>query len=200
MEVCFSNGRPNEDGRCSGRANVFQLWAHRYGLSGHHLYHIPVHHQRRTQTRNKLMPVRDLETKWRPCCDDGRRHREDIRADGEHSGTQPCSWDSSKTSDNRYDAYKIRQEAIAALRDKISFRHSNPSQVQPFSNNKLRVEFEIPTQQDDALLWIKASDKITAEPSRKINPMIIIMKGLNNDIPSEKLIGISNHQRKSQAV
>ncbi|CAG9581158.1 unnamed protein product [Danaus chrysippus] len=86
---------------------------------------------------------------------------------------------------------KSRQEAVEAFKKSISFRDCTyaPARVSPVSNNKIRVEFETQAQCDDALskLRSKPDAPVTAEPARKLKPMILL-KGISSDMAPEDLV------------
>ncbi|XP_052746181.1 uncharacterized protein LOC128199680 [Bicyclus anynana] len=86
-----------------------------------------------------------------------------------------------------------RQEAVEAFRKSISFREAKyaPSKVTPLSKNKLRVEFDSPQDCDDALRRLRnsSSAQVTAEPVKKLKPMIIL-KGISEDLPVEDLVEV----------
>ncbi|CAG9572033.1 unnamed protein product [Danaus chrysippus] len=86
---------------------------------------------------------------------------------------------------------KSRQEAVEAFKKSISFRDCTyaPARVSPVSNNKIRVEFDTQAQCDDALskLRSKPDAPVTAEPARKLKPMILL-KGISSDMAPEDLV------------
>ncbi|CAH2231964.1 jg4025 [Pararge aegeria aegeria] len=86
-----------------------------------------------------------------------------------------------------------RQEAVEAFRKSISFREAKyaPSKVSPLSNNKLRVEFDSIRDCEDALRRLRDSPtaRVTAEPDRKLRPMIIL-KGISVDVSSDDLVNV----------
>ncbi|XP_061380947.1 proline-rich protein 36-like [Danaus plexippus] len=86
---------------------------------------------------------------------------------------------------------KSRQEAVEAFKKSISFRDCTyaPAKFAPVSNNKIRVEFDTQAQCDDALtkLRSKLDAPVTAEPARKLKPMLLL-KGVSSDMAPEDLV------------
>ncbi|CAG9574293.1 unnamed protein product [Danaus chrysippus] len=82
---------------------------------------------------------------------------------------------------------KSRQEAVEAFKNSISFRDCTyaPAVVSPVSNNKIRVEFDTQAH-DDAFtkLRSKPDAPVTAEPARKLKPMILL-KRISSDMAPE---------------
>ncbi|CAG4936217.1 unnamed protein product [Parnassius apollo] len=86
-------------------------------------------------------------------------------------------------------------EVIDVWRKSISFRATRyaPARVQTVSHNKLRVEFDNEQQRDETLTRLLNSKVVTAEPARKLRPMIIL-KGISVDTPTEELVDIIKMQ------
>ncbi|CAH2225562.1 jg21331 [Pararge aegeria aegeria] len=86
-----------------------------------------------------------------------------------------------------------RQETVEAFRKSISFGGAKyaPSKVSALAKNKLRVEFDSVRDCEDALRRLQDSEaaQVTAEPSKKLKPMIIL-KGISEDMPAEDLVGV----------
>lgn len=83
-------------------------------------------------------------------------------------------------------------ETFNAWKKKISFRDTNfsPSNIQYISNNKLRVEFDTVEHRETALAKTNQPDsEVTAEISKKLQPMVII-KGISAEVPPEELVDI----------
>ena len=90
------------------------------------------------------------------------------------------------------------QPTIKKFKKSISFRNKNyaPTRVKAISNNKVRVEFVNESQCQETLNQLKESDIVSAEPAKKLRPMLIL-KGVSNDIPLEDLTSIITLQNPS---
>lgn len=88
-----------------------------------------------------------------------------------------------------------KKDTINNFKKSITFRNKNyaPVRVQSISKNKLRVEFQNQVQCEETLANLKDSETITAEPAKKLRPMLIL-KGVSNDIPIEELTDIIKQQ------
>ena len=91
-----------------------------------------------------------------------------------------------------------KQETINKFKKSISFKNKNyaPSRVKVLSNNKVRVEFLNETQCQETLNQLKESTIVSAEPAKKLRPMLIL-KGVSNDIPLEELASVIRTQNPS---
>ena len=96
------------------------------------------------------------------------------------------------------DNVESKAETINKFKKSISFRNKNyaPVRVQPIAKNKLRVEFQNEIQCEETLVNLKNSTVITAEPAKKLSPMLIL-KGVSNDIPVEELSEIIKQQNNT---
>lgn len=80
-------------------------------------------------------------------------------------------------------------ETLQRWRQAVDFKKTkySPAGVRFVSNNKIRVEFDTMQQRDDTLTIINSKNAgIKAEPSKTLNPMVII-KGISADIPPQSL-------------
>ncbi|PZC80614.1 hypothetical protein B5X24_HaOG214181 [Helicoverpa armigera] len=87
-------------------------------------------------------------------------------------------------------------ETLKEFRTSVSFKDTkfSPADVKFVSNSKVRVEFDSVEQRDITLDKVKqAKCSLTAEPCRKLRPMIIL-KGVSNSIPCEQLSNIITTQ------
>lgn len=68
-----------------------------------------------------------------------------------------------------------------------------PAGIQTVGKNRLRVEFDTTEQRDDTLNRLQPSDNIRAEPSKQLNPMIIL-KEVSKHTPAEELTKLITSQ------
>ncbi|CAH2225298.1 jg14537 [Pararge aegeria aegeria] len=90
-------------------------------------------------------------------------------------------------------------ETLNAFRAQVSFRDTTfaPADVRRISKNKLMVEFDNVEHRDSTLAKINRQDsQITAEPSKKLQPMIIL-KGVSETIPHDQLVNIIVNQNET---
>lgn len=81
-------------------------------------------------------------------------------------------------------------ETMQKWRQAINFKNTkySPAGVRFVSNNKIRVEFDTKQQRDETLSKINNKNAgIKAEPSRVLNPMVVI-KGISKDSPPQSLV------------
>lgn len=80
-------------------------------------------------------------------------------------------------------------------RKKVSFRDTNfaPTKVKPLSKNVIRVDFDKKEHCTEAIKRVNAIPGIQAENARKKKPLVIL-KGINKEIPKEELIPILSQQ------
>lgn len=88
-----------------------------------------------------------------------------------------------------------KQEVISAWKRSINFKSMSygPSRVLPVSRNKLRVEFDDVQHRDETLNRLENSSEVTAEPTKKLLPMLIV-KGVSKDISPDELTGVIKTQ------
>lgn len=92
-----------------------------------------------------------------------------------------------------------KKETINAWRKTVSFRDTTfaPSKIIPLSNSKLRVEFETEEQRNTILKTVnEKGGNITAEPAKKLRPMIQL-KGISKEVPAEELVDIIQKQNET---
>ena len=94
-----------------------------------------------------------------------------------------------------------KQETINKFKKAITFRDKQyaPSRVKIISNNKVRVEFLNETQCQDTLKELKKSKIVSAEPAKKLRPMLIL-KGVSKDIPLEDLTSVIKQQNPTVSL
>lgn len=89
-----------------------------------------------------------------------------------------------------------KESLIKLWRQNISFRSLTflPTKVVPVSHNKLRVEFSNAEERDTILDMVNASNsELSAEVARQLRPMVIV-KGINKEVPVEQLLSTIKHQ------
>lgn len=85
---------------------------------------------------------------------------------------------------------------LQAWRDSVSFVDTNfsPANIKYVSNNKIRVEFDKPEHIEITLNKIISPQcKITAEPAKTLQPMVIL-KGVPKSVTQEELVDIITKQ------
>lgn len=92
-----------------------------------------------------------------------------------------------------------KESILKSWRQHISFRSMTflPTKIIPVSNNKLRVEFDNAEERGVVLDMVNASgSELSAEVARQLRPMIIV-KGINKDVPIEQLLPTIKQQNIS---
>ena len=91
-----------------------------------------------------------------------------------------------------------KQDTINKFKKSVSFRTKNyaPTRVKVVSNNKVRVEFVNESQCQETLNQLKDSTVVSAEPAKKLRPMLIL-KGVSKDIPLEELSSVIVQQNST---
>lgn len=87
-------------------------------------------------------------------------------------------------------------ETLDLWKKNITFKDTNfsPSSIKFVSNNKLRIEFDDPIHLETTLKKVnQTNSEISAEPCKKLKPMIIL-KGVSNEIPTDQLTDIIINQ------
>ncbi|KAG6455149.1 hypothetical protein O3G_MSEX009068 [Manduca sexta] len=89
------------------------------------------------------------------------------------------------------DAETTSKDVLINVRKEITFRGTGyaPATINTVTNNKVRIEFDTLQQRDETLHKINTTNNLTAEPVRRLKPMVIL-KGISREINPTELIDI----------